>query len=162
MFRLLRLIRFLVPIAFVAFLLMQLVPYRVTNPSTRSEPDWDSARTRRLAVVACFDCHSNETKHHWWTQIAPMSWLTVKDVRAGRHELNFSEFGTGSEGDPQDGDVEDIYDAVAEGSMPPDRYTMFGLHKDAKLTEAERAELIAGLRRTLGEGDDSSGGSGHG
>ena len=160
MFRLLRLIRFLLPIAFVAFLLMQLVPYRVTNPSTRLEPDWDSARTRRLAVVACFDCHSNETKHHWWTQVAPVSWLTVKDVRAGRHKLNFSEWGTGSEGDPQDVDPKDISEAVSNGSMPPGKYTMFGLHKDAKLTKAERAELLAGLRKTFGEG--SSGGKGPG
>ena len=115
---------------------------------------------RRLAVVACFDCHSNETKNHWWTRIAPMSWLTVKDVREGRDKLNFSECGTGSEGDPLDNDTKDIYETIADGSMPPSRYTMFGLHKDAKLTEAERAELIAGLRRTLGE--DSLGGKGPG
>ena len=160
MFRLLRLIRFLVPIAFVAFLLMQLVPYRITNPSTRLEPDWDSARTRRLAVVACFDCHSNETEKPLYARIAPMSWLTVKDVREGRDKLNFSEWGTGSDGDPQEVDPEDIYETVADGSMPPDRYTMFGLHEDAKLTEAERAELIAGLRKTLGE--EASGGKGPG
>jgi hypothetical protein len=160
MFRLLRLIRFLVPIAVVAFLLAQLVPYRITNPSTRSEPKWDSARTRRLAVAACFDCHSNETTHHWYTQIAPISWLAVKDMREGRAKLNFSEWGTGSRGDPKDVDNKDIYETVAEGSMPPGRYTMFGLHTDAKLTKAERAELLAGLRKTLGEA--SSGGEGHG
>lgn len=160
MFRLLRLIRFLVPVAVVAFLLLQLVPYRITNPSTRLEPDWDSARTRRLAVVACFDCHSNETKHHWWTQIAPLSWLAVKDVREGRHKLNFSEWGTGSDGDPKAADANDIYEAVSDGSMPPDKYTMFGVHEDAKLTKAERAELLAGLRKTLGS--VSSGGKGHG
>ena len=124
------------------------------------EPDWDSARTRRLAVVACFDCHSNETKHHWWTQIAPMSWLAVKDVREGRGKLNFSQFGTGSKGDPKEVDKNDIYETVEGGSMPPGKYTWFGLHKDAKLTEAERAELLAGLRKTLG--DASSGGKGKG
>jgi len=142
---LLRLIRFLVPIGLVAFLLMQLVPYRITNPSTRSEPHWDSPRTRRLAVAACFDCHSNETSHHWYTQVAPISWLTVNHVREGRAALNFSEWGTGS-----NHATGDIYETISGGSMPPSYYTWFGLHKDAKLTKQERAELLAGLRKSLG------------
>jgi hypothetical protein len=152
-----RWIRFLLSIAVVAFLLMQLVPYRLTNPPTRSEPVWDSARTRQLAVLACFDCHSNESKHHWYTQVAPISWLTVRDVREGRSKLNFSEWSISKRGNTHDG-----YEAVEDGSMPPSRYTMFGLHKEAKLTKAERAELIAGLRRTLGELDKESGGQGKG
>ena len=38
---------------------------------------------------------------------------------------------------------------VLEGSMPPANYTWFGLHSDAKLTPAERAELAEGLRVSL-------------
>ena len=34
--------------------------------------------------------------------------------------------------------------------MPPSYYTWFGLHKEAKLTTQERAELLAGLKHTLG------------
>jgi hypothetical protein len=139
-----RLIRFLLSIAVVAVLLMQLVPYRITNPPTRSEPKWDSARTRRLTVAACYDCHSNETTHHWFTQIAPISWLAVKDMRDGRAKLNFSEWGTAAEHE-----TDHVYEVVSNGSMPPARYTWFGLHKDAKLTKQERAELLAGLKKTL-------------
>lgn len=142
---LLRLIRFLLPIAVVALLLTQLVPYRITNPATRSEPHWDSARTRRLTVAACYDCHSNETRHHWYTQVAPISWLTVNHVREGRAKLNFSEWGTTSRQE-----TDNIYETISGGSMPPSYYTWFGLHKDAKLTKQERAELIAGLRTTSG------------
>ena len=40
----------------LAFLLMQLVPYRISNPKARLEPTWDSKRTRELAVTACYDC----------------------------------------------------------------------------------------------------------
>jgi hypothetical protein len=155
-FKLLRRLRFLLSIGVVAFLLTQLVPYRVTNPPTRSEPKWDSARTRQLAVAACFDCHSNETRHHWYTQVAPISWLTVRDVRAGRAKLNFSEW------NPSRDNRHDIYEKVQDGSMPPSRYTMFGLHKEAKLTKQERAELVAGLRRTLAALDAESGGKGSG
>ena len=140
-----RLTRFVLLIAIVAFLLAQLVPYRITNPSARSEPNWDSARTRRLAVVACYDCHSNETTHHWYTQVAPISWLAVHHVRDGRGKLNFSTWGTTAHHE-----TGDIYETITGGSMPPSYYTWFGLHPAAKLTKQERAELVAGLRKTLG------------
>ena len=52
----------------VAFLLMQLIPYRISNPKARLEPTWDSTRTRDLAVAACYDCHSNEVR-----TVAPVS-----------------------------------------------------------------------------------------
>jgi len=139
-----RLVRFVLSIAVVAFLLMQLVPYRITNPSTRSEPKWDSARTRQLAVVACYDCHSNQTTHHWYTQVAPMSWWTVNHVRDGRAALNFSEWGTTS-----NHELGDLYDSISSGSMPPSYYTWFGLHPGAKLTQQEKDELIAGLKKSL-------------
>lgn len=144
MFRLpFKIIRFVLSIAVVAFLLTQLVPYRLTNPSTRSEPKWDSARTRQLTVAACYDCHSNETKRHWYTQVAPLSWWTVKHVRDGRAALNFSEWGTSHH------ETGDIYETITGGSMPPSYYTWFGLHKSANLTQQEKADLLAGLRKSL-------------
>ena len=140
-----RLIRFLLSIAVVAFLLAQLVPYRITNPPARSEPKWDSARTRQLVVAACYDCHSNETRQQWYTRVAPTSWLAVHDVRGGRAKLNFSEWTTTAHPD-----TSRIIRAISRGSMPPSYYTWFGLHKDAKLTNQERAELVAGLQKSLG------------
>lgn len=134
----------------VAFLLLQLVPYRVTNPSTRDEPAWDSPRTRELAVVACFDCHSNESEPTSWERIAPLSWWITNHVDEGRDALNFSEWGRRQE------EADDAAETVIEGSMPPDYYTWLGLHADAKLTKAERRELAAGLRRTFA----ASGGGG--
>ena len=87
---LLRLVRFVLASAIVAFLLVQRVPYRTTNPPTRLEPKWDSARTRQPTVAARYDCHRNETTHHWYTQIAPISSWTANYVRNGRAALNFS------------------------------------------------------------------------
>jgi len=128
-----------------AFLLIQLVPYRISNPSTRQEPRWDSPRTRELAVAACFDCHSNQTKSQWYSNVAPVSWLLKHDVDEGRSALNFSEWNS-NRGE----NAEDAAEAVAEGSMPPSNYTWFGLHSAAKLTKAERDELIRGLKASLG------------
>ena len=126
---------------------IQLVPFGRdhVNPPVVSEPAWDSDVTRRLAVRACFDCHSNETVWPWYAQIAPMSWLVTLDVVGGRDELNFSEW---------EGDGDDAIEVVEEGSMPPFRYEI--LHSDARLDDDEVRALAQGLARTTGE-DDRSG-----
>jgi hypothetical protein len=136
----------LVSIGIVAFGVIQLVPYRVTNPAVAQEPNWDSPRTRQLAVAACFDCHSNETKTIWWEDVAPLSWWITNHVKEGREALNFSEWGTRQQ------EADDAAETVTEGSMPPDYYTWLGMHRDAKLTPAEQRELATGLEKTLGGG----------
>ena len=75
------------------FLLLQLIPYghAHNNPVVVKEPAWDSPTTRTLAQRACFDCHSNETVWPWYTNIAPVSWMTQHDVEDGRRKLNFSD-----------------------------------------------------------------------
>ena len=134
----------LASIAVVAFLLIQLVPYRISNPSTRQEPNWDSPQTRALAVRACFDCHSNEVKTPWYGKIAPVSWWVTNHVDDGRAAVNYSEWDK-----PQGEGARNSAEAVQEGSMPPSYYTWFGLHSEAKLTAEEQAQLIAGLQATF-------------
>lgn len=125
------------------FVMLQFVPYRVDNPNTRDEPAWDSPRTRELAVVACFACHSNETKVLGFEKVAPIQWYITNHVKEGRSALNFSEWHTAA-GEK----AHDASDAVGDG-MPPGYYTYFGLHKESKLTADEFRELIDGLDRTI-------------
>ncbi len=128
--------------------LLQLVPYRWSNPSRRDEPPWDSARTRELAVAACFNCHSNESDPYWFERIAPVSWLITSHIDEGRAELNFSE--CEPHGGGGDNEADDAAEEVREESMPPSSYTMFGLlHPEAQLSAAEREELARGLEVTL-------------
>jgi Haem-binding domain len=129
----------------VAFGLIQLVPYRVSNPPVTGEPKWDSPQTRALVVAACYDCHSNQTKTPWYGTVAPISWWLTNHVDDGRKALNFSEWNR-----PQSGKALRAARAVQRGSMPPSYYTWFGLHSNAKLTSAQRAALVAGLTKTLG------------
>ena len=140
--------------AVVVFLLMQLVPMRVSNPAVTGEPKWDSPQTRALAVKACFDCHSNESQPLWFEKIAPLSWWITNHVDEGRSALNFSEWTTGGKGE-----TGDMVEAVRNGSMPPSNYYWFGLHQNGKLTAAERQQLADGLKLTLAQsGGGSSGG----
>ena len=146
----------LTAVVVVLFGLIQLVPYRVDNPPVQQEPNWDSPRTRQLAKVACFDCHSNETNTLWFEDIAPLSWWITNHVKEGRDRLNFSEWGKrGGEG------RDDAVETLENGSMPPGYYTWFGLHGDAKLSAKEPQELVDGLRRTLANSDGSGRGSGN-
>jgi hypothetical protein len=135
--------------AALTFGLIQLVPYgrAHSNPPGSGEPAWATPRTRELVKDACYGCHSSEVDYPFYASIAPISWLVQQDVEQGRDELNFSDFVA----DP--GEADDAIEVIEEGEMPPARYTRFGLHPEADLTEAERQELIEGLRATPGFGD---------
>ena len=129
----------------VLFVIVEVASYLVidtSNPSVKAEPNWDSPRTRELAVAACFDCHSNETVWPWYTKVAPVSWLTWHDVDEGRSKLNFSEWGSVRETD-------EIAKVVREGEMPPWFYVI--MHSDADLSDSEKDELIAGFDATFAQ-----------
>jgi hypothetical protein len=129
----------------VLLALIQFVPYgrAHTNPPVGTEPKWDSPRTRELAVRACFDCHSNSTTWPWYSHVAPVSWFLQNHVDGGRRHLNFSEF------EKPQRHSRDAAGAAADGSMPMGGYTL--LHESARLTDAESADLVRGLRATFGE-----------
>lgn len=124
---------------------MQAVPYGRdhSNPPVVQEPAWDAPRTRDLVVRSCFDCHSNQVRWPWYSHVAPVSWLVQRDVDDGRRHLNFSEW------HQRQRKADDAAEEVAEGEMP--LWTYLLAHPAARLDDAERRELIAGLERTLGD-----------
>jgi len=130
-------------------LAIQLIPVWLwqSNPAVQSQPHWDSAQTQVLAQRACFDCHSNQTTWPWYSYVAPGSWLITRDVISGRNHLNFDNWQAAlSRADrlPLDRQIER---EVSRGEMPPSYYTL--LHPDAKLTDAEKQQLIDGLAKTV-------------
>lgn len=129
----------------VLLLLMQLVPYgrNHTNPPVIKEPDWNSPRTRELAVRACFDCHSNETKWPWYSNYAPLSWVVQRHVDVGRTVLNFSDWTRDWEHAKGQAPAN-----VILGDMPLASYKL--LHPESKLSQSEKVELAKGLAETFG------------
>jgi hypothetical protein len=87
---------------------------------------------------ACMDCHSNETRWPWYAKLAPGSWLMVRDVKKGRAHMNMSEW-TDDDKDAMQLDMENSWDEVSEGNMPPWFY--LPMHPDAILSEQEKALL---------------------
>ncbi len=126
------------------FLALQLVPYGRdhTNPAMAGQPEWSTPAVRALASRACFDCHSNETRWTWYTNVAPISWLVQYDVVKGREALNFSEWNRPHQ------EAKDAAKEMLDGEMPPALYTL--LHREAVLSTAERRALIEGLELSLG------------
>ncbi|MGE3268571.1 MAG: heme-binding domain-containing protein [Chloroflexota bacterium] len=141
--RLKRILLILVAGLAVVFVGIQLVPYgrSIENPPVRREPNWDSPRTRELAVRACFDCHSNQVSHPWYSYVAPASWLIAHDVEEARQKMNFSEWDL-----PQREAMESV-EQIEKGEMPLPIY--LPLHPEARLSAEEKEALINGLRATF-------------
>ena len=127
----------------VGFAVIQFVPYGRDHydPLAKVEPRWDDPATRRLAQGACLDCHSNVTSWPWYTTIAPLSWQRTRDVEKGREVLNFSRWDR-----PQRATIRQVLEAILKQDMPPLQYRL--VHASARLDDAERRELAAGLART--------------
>ena len=125
-------------IFFILALAIQVIPVTRDNPPVTGDimaPPAVAPVLRR----ACYDCHSNETVWPWYSRIAPVSWLLVRDVREGRRELNFS---TWNQLDDQRRarKMKETRDEVSEGEMPPWYYTIN--HPDARLSSGDRALLL--------------------
>ncbi len=121
---------------------IQLVPYgrdHANPPVTR--PAALDPGTRAIVAEACADCHSNVTRWPWYTNVAPASWFAQSDVDGGRQVLNFSEW------DRAQPAVDELAEVIADGQMPPRKYRILPNHAKARLSDAGRARLIAGLRR---------------
>jgi hypothetical protein len=95
---------------------------------------------------ACNDCHSNNTKYPWYANIQPVAWWLNDHIKDGKKHLNFSEFAAYTY-KRADHKMEEVIESQEDHWMPLDSYTW--LHKDAKLTEEERGEIVGwakGLR----------------
>ncbi|MEO6693345.1 MAG: heme-binding domain-containing protein [Saprospiraceae bacterium] len=98
----------------------------------------DSIQT--ILKRACYDCHSNQTKWPWYSQIAPVSWLLADDINKGRKKMNFSEWNKIPIA-KQELRLNNICDQVREGEMPLPKYLI--IHKEAVLTDKDKNDLCA-------------------
>ena len=83
---------------------------------------------------SCGDCHSNETRWPWYSEVVPMSWGVAQHVREGREAMNFSEWGA-YPARRRAALLEKLCDEVREKRMPMPSYLW--IHRDATLAEAD-------------------------
>ena len=97
-----------------------------------------------LVKTSCFDCHSNETRWPWYSEVAPVSWLVAGDVRNGRNHLNFSEWGKYTKS-KRVLKLGQIYEQVSKNGMPLEKYLY--IHTDARLSAADRDSIVSWTER---------------
>jgi hypothetical protein len=87
---------------------------------------------------ACYDCHSNETKWPFYSQVAPVSWFVIDHVNHGRSHLNFSEWSRYDK-PAQVENLRLIQETVRVGAMPLSTYLL--AHSEAKLSQEDKVRL---------------------
>ncbi len=110
-----------------------------TNPKTPTDLSLAAvnpapAPVHHLLTSACFSCHSNQTVWPWYSGVAPFSWLIADDVKRGRRNLNFSEWGRYDTGDKAH-HLKKMRELLEAGDMPPWDYRL--VHSDARLSQAQ-------------------------
>jgi len=104
---------------------------------------------KTILQKACYDCHTNNTRYPWYSNIQPVDWWLTNHIHEGKKKLNFDEY-TGKRLRYQYGKMDETIDLVKKGEMPLNSYTW--IHKDAILTEDEKNKLIGwaeGIMDTL-------------
>jgi hypothetical protein len=126
----------------LAFLAIQAIRPERTNATHAIEQGLEGrgrvpADIRALLHRSCYDCHSQEVRWPWWSEIAPGSWLIASDVKAARHAMDFSFWKASREGVRLEG----MCELASAGDMPPSRYRL--LHPGTRLSKDEAARLCA-------------------
>ncbi len=139
----------IIPILAVIFVLIQFIRIDKTNPPI--DPKLDFVATvnppqvlKTKIIDACYDCHSNDSKYPWYTNIAPVSWWIKGHINGGRKHLNFSTWNQYSK-DKQKHKLEESVEMLENKWMPLGSYTW--LHPEAKMTDTEREDMISFFKK---------------
>ncbi|WP_331775420.1 heme-binding domain-containing protein [Sulfurospirillum sp. 1612] len=74
-------------------LVIQVIRPDFTNPKVNPQEELHaSVPVMKVLKSSCYDCHSNETKYPWYSNIAPVSWFMADHINRGRKALNFSNW----------------------------------------------------------------------
>ena len=121
------------------FVGIQFIPVEPDGVAGSKPGKWpESKEIDAILRRACYDCHSNEVTYPWYSKVAPMKWLVIRDVRVGRKAYNFSEWP--EDPDDQEFERETVWDIIEAGEMPPWFY-VFPAHPEAKLSEEDLLKL---------------------
>ena len=142
------------------FVILQLVP----SPGAENPPVEEEVAAPpevvQLLRRSCYDCHSHETAWPWYASVAPAKWLVRDHVEDARAELNFSTWNRYDAEELAD-KLEEVAEEVGEEHMPLRSYLI--LHGDARLTDAERRQLVdwaAGESQAMADRDRGDAGDG--
>ncbi|MDY3199391.1 MAG: heme-binding domain-containing protein [Arcobacter sp.] len=122
----------------VIFIVMQFIQIDKTNPVVDKNMEIKAEEgIMEIFKTACYDCHSNETKYPWYSNIAPFSWAISNHITEGRKALNFSIWEAYTNEEKKE-HLKDIYRTVY-ASMPLETYLW--VHKEADISSQDRKTI---------------------
>ena len=101
------------------------------------------AEVAAVLESSCYDCHSNNTRYPWYSNLQPVAWWLDSHVQDGKRHLNFSEFTTRKIA-VQNHKFEEIIETVEEGEMPMKGYVI--MHSEADLSDEQTEALISWVK----------------
>lgn len=87
---------------------------------------------------SCNDCHTNQTRYPWYSNVSPFSWFLANHISDGRRHLNFSVWNTYSD-KKKSKKLEEICEQLESKEMPLPSYLW--IHRDAVLSEDDSKAL---------------------
>lgn len=94
---------------------------------------------KTILLNACYDCHSNNTRYPWYSNIQPMAWMMARHIKNGKEKVNFSEFGNYN-ARRQITKLKGIANSLNDDIMPLISYKI--MHKNARLSKADISFVI--------------------
>lgn len=89
--------------------------------------------------IACYDCHSHETKYPWYTYVAPVSFWIRGHIKGARGAVNFSTWKKLNEKDRKHA-LHECAEMIEDGHMPPKGYAR--MHEGAFWEETLKTKVI--------------------
>ena len=97
------------------------------------------ANVAAILKVSCYDCHSNNSRYPWYSELQPGAWFMAQHIKKGREELNFDEFNNYSKRRKK-AKIKSIISQIEKDEMPLKSYRM--MHGNARLSADEKKELL--------------------
>lgn len=91
----------------------------------------------------CYDCHSNNTKYPWYSNIQPVTWWLKSHIEEGKEHLNFDEFGN-LDTESRAEMMEEMAEVIEEHEMPMASYTW--LHPEARFNDNTNNAIVTWLK----------------
>ena len=97
------------------------------------------ANVAAILKVSCYDCHSNNSRYPWYSELQPGAWFMARHIKKGKEELNFDEFNNYSKRRKK-AKIKSIISQIEKDEMPLKSYRM--MHGNARLSEKKKKELL--------------------
>lgn len=94
---------------------------------------------QEIIKTSCGDCHSNNTKYPWYSEIAPVSWYLASHVNDGKKHLNFSEWAAYNK-NQKEHIIKDLKKELKSKEMPLNSYLW--IHKEAIVSPEQYKILL--------------------